>query len=224
MTPTHTLASTLALAALLALAGCPSEDSEDPQDDDSGGSDDDDATAGDDDDDVSGDDDDAAAESSFGSGSNFDSVDGMLAYVNEQRAGYWSHERWKGWPFFGGEYHTNYTWPDAFIWDGGLAAQAQAEADRVASGGAPTGDETDGNPGVAHLFIDGLYGAPYMVGGPEEANIWESQESALGRENGFMRMAVYYHDYGGDGPVLTKIGIGASDAGGGDTWWVMVFE
>ena len=213
------------LATLLALAlvqlGCPSgtlhDDDTDVTDDD------DDSSVDDDDDDATGDDDDAS-EPSFGSGSYFGSIDGMRAYVNEQRAGYWSHERWKGWPFFGGEYHTNYTWPQDFTWDEGLATQAQAEADRVTAGGTPTGDETDGNPGVAHLFIDGLYGAPYMVSGPEEANIWGTQESALGRENGFMRMAVYYHDYGGDGPVLTKIGLGASDAGGGDTWWVMVFE
>ncbi len=215
----------LGLVLPLLLGGCPGgvlvDDDDASADDDVG----DDDAGGDDDtgggDDTSGDDD--GGDASFGSGSNFESVDGMFAYLNEQRAGYWSHERWRGLPFYGSS-HTTYTWPEAFQWDAGLAADAQAEADAVAGGASPSGYETDGNPGTEHLWIDGVDTARYMVSGREAADIWGSQESALGRENGFMRMAVYYHDPGGEGPVLERVGIGAADEGAGHTWWVLLFE
>ena len=224
------LAVTIPLAAWI---GCTESDIDDDSsaDDDDDGADDDasDDDGGDDDgsdDDVGDDDggdDDAGGDPSFGSGSNFDSVDGMLAYFDDQRAGYWNHDRWRGLPFYG-SYHSNFTWPMSFQWDAALAAEAQVEADAVAGGAAPTGSETDGNPGTEHLWIDGVNTAHYMVSGKETSGIWDTQESALGCENPFMRMGVYYQDPGGEGPVLDRIGIGASDAGGGATWWVMVFE
>jgi len=223
-----------AAGALVAGAGCTETGDDDSAGDDDAGDDD----AGDDDvaDDDAGDDDagdndagdddagdDDAGEPSFGSGSNFDSVDGMLAYVNQQRQGYWVHDRWRGLPFYG-SYHTTFTWPDTFVWDEGLAAEAQIEADAVAGGAPPTGVETLANPGTEHLWIDGVDTARYMVTGREMSGIWDTQESALGCENAMMRMGMYYQDPGGGGPVLSSIGIGASDAGGGHTWWVMVLE
>lgn len=164
------------------------------------------------------------AAATFGSGSAFTSVDEMLDYQNEQRQGYESHERWRGFPFGAGEYHSEVTWPMTMGWSEAAAGIAQAEADAVAGGATPQGDETEGNPGVAHLFVSGLDTAEYMVSGPEEADSFGTEACAICNSNPFMRMAVIYHDPGGQGPVLTTMGIGAADLGNGDTWWVFRFD
>ena len=51
-----------------------------------------------------------------------------------------------------------------------------------------------------------------------------TSEATMSSVNPFMRMAAYYHDFGGSGPVLDKIGVGASDMGDGSTAWVLVFN
>ena len=164
-----------------------------------------------------------AVEPSFGSGSHFDSVMAMFDYVNGQRTSYQPHDRYKGFPFGGGSYHTNVTWPITFTWSAAAAATAQAEANAVAAGGTPSGSETDSNPGANHLFIAGLNTADYMVTAQESAGAFSTDQCTLCNSNPFMRMAVFYHDPGGDGPVLTELGIGAA-AVGADTWWVLKFE
>ena len=222
------LARVLGLAFLVALSvviGACEEDRRraaiDEDDDDDGSSD----TDSDGDSDTDTDSDGTPGEPSFGSGSSFGSVEEMLDYLNEQRQAYDFHDRYKGFPFGGGQYHQSYTWPLTFDWDDGVAAAAQTEADAVAGSGTPSGQETVASgPGGETLFLDGLNSPHYMVSAKERAGAFDTQECALCNANPIMRMAVYYHDPGWDGPVLDTIGIGAADAGGGDTWWVMIFE
>ncbi len=160
---------------------------------------------------------------SFGSGSAFDAVADMLDYQNELRQSYEPHERWRGFPFADGEYHTNVTWPMSMAWSAEAAALAQAEADAVAGGAAPQGDETMANPGQEPLHISGLNTDAYMVSGPEVAGVFDTEGCSVCNTNPMMRMGVIYHDPGGEGPVLQSMGIGAADLGNGDTWWVFRF-
>ncbi|MBW2459539.1 MAG: hypothetical protein JRI68_33910, partial [Deltaproteobacteria bacterium] len=88
----------------------------------------------------------------FGSGSNFGSVNEFFAYVNEERENYVPHDRWSGFPFTTGYYHTNVTWPVTMIWSDTAVAAAQAEADAVAGGASPSGEETFANPGQLPVY------------------------------------------------------------------------
>jgi hypothetical protein len=147
----------------------------------------------------------------------------MFDYFNQKREGYAPHDRYKGFPFEGG-YHGNVTWPLAMQWSPEAAAIAQAEADAVAAGKAPTGKATFANPGAGPLYVDGVNTTTYMVTGVEWAgNFTGGETCTLCSGNPFARMGLFYQDPGGDGPVLTQVGIGASDAGGGDTVWVYRF-
>jgi hypothetical protein len=167
---------------------------------------------------------DAGGGATFGSGTNFSSVDEFFDYVNGQRESYAPHDRYAGFPFTSGYYHTTVTWPYTMAWSDTAAALAQAEAEAVAGGAAPSGQETFANPGQLPLYIDGLNTADYVVGGRERPGSFTTETCTLCNSNGFARMGVFYHDPGGDGPVLTRLGIGAADMGNGDTWWVMKFE
>ncbi len=160
---------------------------------------------------------------SFGSGSAFADVMQMFAYINEQREGYLSHERWRGLPWTGSG-HMTMTWPTTFVWDDALAMQAQAEADAIAAGAAFTGSPaTDGV--TPPIYVAGVDSAHYSVSGYELSQSWDVEnESSLSHHHGSARQAIYYHDPGGEGPVLTRLGIGAADAGAGDTAWVFVWE
>jgi hypothetical protein len=162
---------------------------------------------------------------SFGWGSAFDDVQQMLDYLNEQRQGYLPHDRWRGLPWTG-QSHQMVTWPVAFAWDDELAVLAQLEADALASGAPPEGSPATADTlNMPPLYVRGVNSDHYVVLGPELPNSWGvSNNSTLGREHGSARQALYYHDPGGAGPVLAHVGIGASDAGDGSTWWVLVFE
>jgi hypothetical protein len=96
-------------------------------------------------------------------------------------------------------------------------------ADAVAGGAPPTGYETMANPGANHLFIEGVNTSKYMVTGKESGGNFGTEQCTVCNSNPFGRMAIFYHDSGGDGPVLTSLGVGAS-AVGADTWWVLIFE
>ncbi len=162
-----------------------------------------------------------AGGASFGD-SAFGSVQEMFDYMNGERQSYEPHDRYRGFPF-GGEYHMTVTWPMVMQWSDEAAALAQAEADAVAQGAGPTGQMTFANPGADPLFVDGVNTANYMVSGPERPGNFETDTCTLCNSNPFMRMAVFYQDPGGQGPVLTKVGIGAADMGNGNTWWVFRF-
>jgi hypothetical protein len=163
---------------------------------------------------------------SFGSGSFFSSVDDFFDYLNDGREGYVSHSRWQGFPFdlTNGYTHYNMTWPLTFTWSDSLAAEAQAEADDVASGGTPSGSPTPSELFVEPIYISGVNTTHYIVGGRELAGNFSTSNCTLCTSHGMMRLAFYYQDPDSIGPVLTEIGVGASDMGDGNTWWTIVME
>jgi hypothetical protein len=165
----------------------------------------------------------AGGGASLGSGSHFGSVTEFFDYLNSKRESYANHKRYSGFPFSGGYYHSNETWPIKMQWSETAAVSAQSEADAVAKGSTPSGKQTFANPGQLPIAIHGINSTGYMVGGKERPGSFPTETCTLCNSNPFMRMAVFYHDPGGEGPVLTKVGIGAADLGNGHTWWVMRF-
>ncbi len=172
---------------------------------------------------------------SVASSSNFTTVSEFMDFVNEQRrnyggeGGYGRHDRWKGIPWTGGEYHTDTTFPNAFPWDDGLAARAQEEACRLAAGGAVAGVRVDGaSPGQKPFWIFGINTADWMISCKEDPGDWEPGPFGgdllfgLHNSNGSSRLGLHYHDFGGDGPAINYAGAGAAEAGG-STWWVLQF-
>jgi len=95
-------------------------------------------------------------------------------------------------------------------WSDSAAAIAQAEADAVAGGSAPTGTNVASSD---YFWVDGVNSSPYMV---------TTDEHYMSTANTFARMSIYYHDFGGRGPVLTQMGLGASAGTDGSTVWVLV--
>jgi len=206
------------LIGLLALVatGCTDGGDDDAADDDAADDDaaDDDAAdddAADDDDDAGDDDTVTAGDPSYGSNSAFDDVHDMADIINEGRLSYETHDRYWGIPFSDDHFHSDVTWPLVMTWDDNAAAIAQNEADAIAGGATPSGINVEN--GI--IWISSPCTAPFMV---------HTDEATMSAINPFMRMAVLYHDFGGNGPVLDKIGIGASDVGNGDTAWVLVFN
>jgi hypothetical protein len=151
-------------------------------------------------------------EPSFGSDSAFDDVHDMADWVNSQREGYEPHDRYWGIPFSDDHFHSNVTWPIVMTWDDTAAAIAQNAADDIARGSMPP-ELLSVEGGIIHITTP--LSRPHMV---------HTSEGTMSSVNPFMRMAAYYHDFGGEGPVLTTIGIGASDMGDGSTAWVLVFN
>ena len=150
-------------------------------------------------------------EPSFGSDATITDVHDMADIINQLRQDYSAHERYWGVPFGTGEFHTDVTWPLVMTWNDTAAAIAQIEADAVAGGASPSGvDVVDSG----YFWVDGVNESPYMV---------TTDEHHMSTNNTFGRMSIDYHDFGGHGPVLTEIGVGASDGGDGSTVWVLVF-
>ena len=75
------------------------------------------------------------------------------------------------------------------------------------------------------IWIEGVDTGHYVVSGEEKSDSWGVEnQSSMSHHHGSARLAIFYQDPGGAGPVLTQLGIGAADGGGGDTWWVLIFE
>jgi hypothetical protein len=153
----------------------------------------------------------------LGFNSAYSSVQDMHQTFNGWRQTYMSHDRYKGFPWQG-SYHNTVTWPSSFKWDDGLAAEAQAEADRLNAGG-----ECKGEP-ISQMAILGRNTSKYMIatiepdaGSKGKEAVWSS------KDHGSARMAIHYFDPGGDGPVLTRTGIGAAAVDNGNTWWVYIY-
>ncbi|MBX7081592.1 MAG: hypothetical protein K1X88_20490 [Nannocystaceae bacterium] len=178
----------------------------------------------------------------IGECSNFTGVDQFHAWMNTERSSYagglggGGHDRYKGLPWQG-EYHQNFTFAVQFAWDDGLAAQAQAEAEAIAAGGSPTGTQSNGSNGLPFcpakpLWIDGLNTASWKITLGERAEDWmpppEHPDScpppfALSVDNQHARMGLHYHDFGGDGPAIGRVGIGAAADADCQVWWVLQF-
>ncbi len=151
-----------------------------------------------------------AGEPSFGSDATITDVHEMAGIVNDFRESYSTHERYWGIPFGTGDFHTDVTWPLVMAWSDDAAAIAQVEADAVAGGTPPTGVNVASSD---YFWVDGVNTSPYMV---------TTDEHCMSTANTFGRMSIFYHDFGGRGPVLTQMGLGASAKTDGSTVWVLV--
>jgi hypothetical protein len=128
-----------------------------------------------------------------------------------------------------------------FTWDDALAASAQAEADALAAGGGPSGTQQNGSNGLpicamAPFWIDGINTGSWKISFAEQPSHWMQTmyEScppttfALTPDNQHARMGLHYHDFGGDGPAITRLGVGAALVPDGENgeckvWWVLQF-
>jgi hypothetical protein len=75
--------------------------------------------------------------------------------------------------------------------------------------------------------VTGIGTAEVQVTARDEPGDWHparfTTRAALVHTNGAARMALFYQDPGGDGPVLTRMGCGAAAAPDGRArWWVVI--
>ena len=166
--------------------------------------------------------------------SHYPSPDDLHAFLMQQRReyggedGFGRHERYKGIPWQGA-YHEVTTFPNEFARDAALDARAQTEAERVAAQTAPDGVEVPGaSPGQRSFWVSGTSTADWRITLSEEPSDFEAPGGfggsdipfALDSSNGSERLVFHYHDSGGDGPVITHMGLGAA-CDGTRTWWVL---
>ena len=162
-----------------------------------------------------------------GSASRFDSVVEFLSYLKQGRTGFDDHLRYKGLAWEG-ETHTEATFPIWFTHSRRLQAVAQTEAERLAAGGDFRGERIRGEgsgTGGQYLpfWVEGINTAHWMISfreGDYTENDWH--DFPLNWGNIPAKFAFHYHDFGGDGPVIRMMGVGAT-ARGTDTYWVMRF-
>lgn len=159
---------------------------------------------------------------------DFRTPDQLCAYVNEQRKGYQPHDRFKG-PPWSGSYHTNTTWPLTLAVDAALMSEAATRAKALAGGMTPEGQPySDGSPPPhEYLWVTGVDTAHYVIASQEKAGDWSPDlvgniHAGITPTNGTSRMAMFYHDSGGSGPALGKIGCGGAQSPGGSSWWWVV--
>jgi hypothetical protein len=160
---------------------------------------------------------------------DFKTPDELCAYVNKNRQDYQPHDRFKG-PPWSGSYHTNTTWPLTFTMDSALMAEATMKAQALAGGQQPQGNPySDGEPPPhEYLWITGVDTAHYVIASQEKPGDWSPEmftgniKAGITPTNGTSRMAMFYHDPGGSGPVLSKIGCGGAQSPGGSSWWWVV--
>ena len=159
--------------------------------------------------------------------SHFPSVADAYTYLNEERTSYEPHGRYRGIPWHG-EDHDVRTFSLTFTWSPELAAAAAAEADRLAGGGDPAGVFVPGQNGENRdLWVDGLGTAAWRISAIEMPGDWQTaglfshEKAALHPSNGSARMAFYYHDFGGQGPAINQIGVGATATPSCQVFWVL---
>jgi hypothetical protein len=151
----------------------------------------------------------------------------LCAYVNEERLGYSSHERYRGLPW-SGEYHQEVTWPMQLAVDTALSKEAAAVAGALASGQSPEGAPfSDGAPALhQYLYVSGVSTASYTVSTLEAAGDWTTDiagnlTAGITANNGTARMALFYQDSGSGGPALGRVGCGGAATPSGERWWVV---
>lgn len=178
----------------------------------------------------------------LGSCSRYADAAGFFGLINSIRADYGGegiylpHSRYKGLPWEG-EGHEDWTFSTQFSWDDGLAQVAQAEAERLAAGGNPSGTQVSGQAAIHNPFwIDGVNTASWMITAWEEPGDWVQDPNnpfssdvpfALDKSNGSARQGLHYHDFGGDGPAIHYLGVGGALTENADgscrVWWVLQF-
>jgi hypothetical protein len=158
--------------------------------------------------------------------SNFKNARDLFELLNDLRGQYGAeppygwHDRYKGIPWEG-EGHNHVTFPVRFNWDHDLACRAQVEAERLADGGSPMGTMVDGQNGCCgDFYVDGLDTTDWRLSWHEND---PAQQWAMTNHNGSARMGFFYHDFGGDGPAINSMGIGAAVRSDNTVWWVIQF-
>lgn len=151
----------------------------------------------------------------------------LCAYVDSERASYQGHDRFRG-PPWSGEYHQTVTWPLQLAADAELSSAAQAEASALAAGQPPAGQPySDGSPPPhRYLYVAGVGTDAYTIATEEIAGDWTTDlagnlTAGITSNNGTARMALFYHDEGGTGPTLTRIGCGGAASPSGGRFWVV---
>jgi hypothetical protein len=168
-----------------------------------------------------------------GGGTGFTTPMDMFDYVNQTRDQYKVHTPYDGYPFEGVNSDVM-TWALILTWDEGLAAEAQAEADKIAGGASPQGKTYPfaNEPGET-FWASGLETDRYMITGLSDANTPPGKD-AFGNpkppnkwhdtSNGFYRLAVAYQTGTGEFNQKAKLGVGAANDGDQKTWWVLLFS
>ena len=171
----------------------------------------------------------------------FGDAEGLFDFVMSARGDYagegiyLAHARYQGIPWQGNG-HDTWTFPNKMTWDGGLADQAQAQAEQLAAGSNPQGTKVNGQASVHNpMWIDGINTGDWQITVTEDltsfspdANPFSSDVAfALDKSNGAAREGLFYHDFGGSGPTITRLGVGGA-LGEGPTgecqvWWVLQF-
>lgn len=161
--------------------------------------------------------------------SYFDHAGQLLDEINNTRDMYVDsgntlcHSRYKGIPWEGE--NAGMTWPSYFMWDDCLAAKAQALAEQIAAGQAThQGVRVDGQNGCCEdFYMDNLFEGDFRITFDEYPGQYADKSWALARGNGSARMGLYYQDFGGDGPVLQMLGVGAAVGPNCRVTWVLQF-
>jgi len=174
----------------------------------------------------------------IGDCSGFVSIEQFFTFMNNERATYGGemgalpHSRYKGLPWQG-EGHETWTFSTRFSWSDSLAEEAQEEAEALASGnasprGSSIGDGNgfcDGSP----FWIADINTADWTITASESPGDLEKPNDScpppfpLLPDNGSARQGLFYHDFGGDGPAINKMGIGAAIGEDCEVWWVLRF-
>lgn len=152
----------------------------------------------------------------------------MFCYVLGQRISYATHTRepdcYDEWEAHDGP--PPVSWPYEMLYDASLMAEAQAEAERIAAGGAPKGGKTD-NGWDLPIHVDGCASEEYTVTSTNDRiEDWTPAEgepyAGLAKSNGRARLSLYYYDPGPGHPVLTRMGTGMVDQNGSRTWVIIL--
>ena len=177
----------------------------------------------------------ATGRASFHPDSHFTSIEAFFSWVNNTRKNYAEHPRASGHPCDPNDKTGaagNPVFPLIFAWDDRLAGRAQQEADRLAAGGAPKGVQftNQGYDPVA-AWGDGYFTGNWMLSAFEDItlvtprnmmNLTHWSYFPLNASNGMARIGLWFQDFHETGPVITRLGVGASAAAKG-TWWVLQF-
>ncbi|HZR80057.1 MAG TPA: hypothetical protein VFD92_03085 [Candidatus Binatia bacterium] len=151
----------------------------------------------------------------------------LCEHVNRGRDAGREHMRFKGVPWRGA-YQSEWSWPVRFTEDASLDGVAQAEAERLAAGGAPLGTKHRDSSWRRPIWVDGVGTERETVSAEDLPGDWNPERdpevhAALAETNGALRMAVLHQDSAPDGPALTRIGCGSAvGREGRSLWWVIV--
>lgn len=172
---------------------------------------------------------------SFHPDSHFTSLEDFFSWVNDMRKKYAEHARASGHPCDPNDKRGavgSPVFPLKFAWDDDLARRAQQEAGRLAAGGAPKGVQfTNQGYDPVDAWGEGYFTGNWMLSAfedvtmvtpPSMMDLTHWNYFPLSTSNGMARVGLWFQDFHETGPVITRLGIGASVVANG-TWWVLQF-